>query len=161
MRRALSFCRRMRSASVFMPRMSRIGRHGVERRAGDLAVVIHLPDQLRVAAEHAPQRVGVTAQELGRAVDDEVGAERQRVLVDGRRKGVVGDHDGADAVRRDGQPRDIHHLEGGIGRGLEVDDPAALGDGRLELVVVGRLAELDAARRRAAGSRVNSWFVPP
>ena len=85
----------------------------------------------------------MAAEEFGGAVQHQIGAQRQGVLVDGRREGVVGDHDGPDRVGRGGQTRDVQHLECRVGGRLQVDQPAAAGDGGLDLLVVVGLAELD------------------
>ena len=138
---ALSFCWRTRRCSVFMPADQQVGRHRIERRAGDLAVVIDLPDQPRIAADDAAQRIGVAAQKLGGAVQHQVHAQLERVLVDGRGKRVVGHHDRAGACAGRGQARDVQHLERGVGGRFQVEHPAALGDRRLDLRVVGRIAQ--------------------
>ena len=78
--------------------------------------------------DRAAGEVAVAAQVLGRGVDHEVGAERQRVLVHGRCEGAVHDRDGARAVRGLGDRRDVDELELGIGGRLEEHDARAVGE---------------------------------
>ena len=61
-------------------------------------------------------------------MDDEVGAELQRVLVHRRREGAVHDREGARTVRGLGHGGDVDELELGIGGRLEEDDARALGE---------------------------------
>src|SRR5881409_2618299 len=75
----------------------------VEWRAGD-AEAVRPPGEL--LAHHAIRRhhraaydVAVTIQVFRRGVDDDVRAERDRLLQRGREEGVVDDDDRADAVR--------------------------------------------------------------
>ena len=69
-----------------------VGRFRVERRPHDLAEGEDALDQLGWPAQDAAQRIGVAAEELGRAVEHEMRAQRQRILVEGRSEGVVDDH---------------------------------------------------------------------
>jgi hypothetical protein len=85
----------------------------------------------------------MAAQELRRTVDDEVGPECERALVDGRSEGVVDDDDGAGRMPGGSEPLDVEHLEGGVRWRLEVEESHALGDAGLDGGVVARVAEVD------------------
>jgi hypothetical protein len=114
-----------------------------QRSAGDLAEVVDAVDQLLAAGEGAAERVGVTAEELRGGVDHEVGAERERLLVDRRRERVVDDHDRAALVRGRRQRLDVDHLQRRVGRRLQVQHVATAGDRLLDRLVVLRVAEVD------------------
>ena len=113
-----------------------VGGHRVERRAGDLAEVEDLRDECRIARDDAAEGIRVAAEELRGAVEDEIGPEGERALVDGRGKGVVDDDDGPGGMARGGQPLDVQHLERGVGGRLQVEQPGAARDGGLDGVVV-------------------------
>src|SRR5690606_32265855 len=83
----------------------------------------------RVAGDHgAADDVGVTADVLGGAVHDDVGAEVERALEGGREEGVVDreQHAASPAQRRDGG--DVGELEHRVGGGLEPGEPGRGGD---------------------------------
>ena len=85
-------------------------------------------------------QVGVAAEVLRRRVDDDVGAEVERLLQVRRRERVVDDEDRADGVRRVGGRADVDDVEQRIRRRLDPDHPRAL------VEVVG-----EARRTRSAG----------
>ncbi len=83
----------------------------------------------------------MAADRLGRAVHDDVRAERERPLADRRGEGVVHRQQGPVVVRKPGRALEVHHREGGIGRGFDVQDAVA----RLERACPGvRVARIDA-----------------
>ena len=114
-----------------------------QRGAGDLAVVVDRLDEVAPAGQRAAERVGVTAQELRGGVHDQVGAERQRLLVDRRREGVVDDHDRALLVRGRGERLDVDHLQRRVGRRLQVEHVEAAADGALDRLVILGVAQVD------------------
>ncbi len=67
------------------------------------------------ATEHAPAAVDV----LGRRIDDDVRAERQRLLQNRRREHVVDDQLRACLVRDLGNRRDVVDLQRRVGRRLD------------------------------------------
>lgn len=81
-------------------------------------------------------------QKFGRAVDHEVRAKGQRILIDGSGKRIVGDDDGAGAVPGRGNSGDVHDLKRRIGGRFQVDHLAARGDGGLDLFVIRRIAQI-------------------
>ena len=69
--------------------------------------------------ERAADDVGVAADVLGRRVDDDVGAERQRLLEVGRGEGVVDDEQRARVVGDGGERLDVGDVEHRVGRRLD------------------------------------------
>ena len=67
------------------------------------------------AADH----VGVTVDELGRGVNDNVGAVVERRLEDGRHEGVIDDDERAGRVGNLGECGDVDQLQHGVCRRLE------------------------------------------
>jgi len=100
-------------------------------------------DPVGVAADDAAHRVGVPSEKLGRAVDDEVGAEIERTLIDRGGERVV-HYDrrpgGAGAVCQSG---DVEHLQRRIRRALQVEQAAPPVDLDLDGLVVRGLAQSD------------------
>jgi hypothetical protein len=128
----------------------------VERAEDRAGRVLHEPQPLDVLVarrhDHAAHAVRVPVQVLRRAVDDEVGAEREGALQRRAREGVV--HDEAHAARaRDlGGAGDVGHAEHRVGRCLD-EDHLRLGAQRLdEAVGHGRVhpAERQAVARQDA-----------
>ena len=117
------------------------GGTGVHRGAGELAVAIDPLHQILAAADHAAQHVPVPTQELGCAVDDEVGAQGNGGLVDGCGKGVINDGDRPCLASGRGQTGQIEHLERGVGGRLQVQHVAALLNGGLNRLVVLRFTD--------------------
>ena len=86
-------------------------------------LVVHCRQQLRLAAGHvARDEVTVSGKRLGGAGHHEIGAERQRLLPQRCRGGVVDDEVRSPAVADPGQPVQVDHLECRIGRGLGQHD---------------------------------------
>ena len=83
----------------------------------------------------------MAAQKLRRTVDDDIGAQRQRVLIDRRGEGVVHHDECPRSVRCSGESGNIDDFECGIGRALEIEHGATLEHGALECVMVIRLAQ--------------------
>jgi len=85
----------------------------------------HSLEELVAAGEDqsAPADVAVAADVLGRGLERDVGAERQRALERGARERVVDDRQGPCRLRHADRPRKIGHLEQRVRRALEPDDP--------------------------------------
>ena len=132
------------------PAEQEIGGPRVEAGAEDLAVVVERFHEVGPAAGHPAHRVLVPAQELGRAVEHEVGPERERPRVDRRGEGVVDDHRRSRGVAGLGEAGDVEDLQRRVGGGLEIEHAAAAGDLPQDRVVVGGVAEarLDAEPRK-------------
>ena len=99
-----------------------------------------LGDGRVVRSREAADQVRVTAEVLGRRVDDDVGAELERLLQVRRGEGVV-DHDHrAGCVRRLGHGPDVDDVQHRVGRRLEPEDPRALVHvpGRVRVQLLGR-----------------------
>ena len=104
------------------------------------------------AAETAPLAIDV----LGRGIDDDIGAERQRLLQQRGRKDIVNDEEAAGAV---GQPRDlgeIDDLHRRIGRALAKGERGTAGERRLPGAEVASVDErgLDPVARQELGDDV-------
>ena len=87
--------------------------------------------------EGAHQQVGVAAERLGHAVQDEVGAEVERRLEDRRGEGVVDEDQGAGRVRRRDAGRQVGDLEQRVRRGLQPQQVRARAGGGHRRGVVG------------------------
>ena len=115
---------------------------GRERAAGVDPDAADVADQLDAPGDHAAGDVGVTADVLGRGVDDQVGAVLQGTADHRRGQGGV-DHQQRPAVVRDlGQLVQVGHGRGRVGDGLRVDDPGRRADRGLDLVQVGDVHEV-------------------
>ena len=89
----------------------------------------------------AADDIGVPAEVLRHRVQDEIGAERERLLQVRRREGVV-DHDlDVASLAQIDDRRDVDNLEERIGRALEPDDLRPIGDCGRDLLRVGRIDE--------------------
>ena len=85
---------------------------------------------LRVARHRGPHhQVGVSGQQLGRAVDHDVRAQVQRALQERGGQGVVDGDAHARGVRSAGQQRDVRDLEEGVGGGLDPEQVGAAAHG--------------------------------
>ena len=125
---------------------------GVERSGNAAGRVLVKLDRLELfaSADHgAADQVGVTAQVLRRGVDDEVRAQRQRLLKIRRGERAVHREDRPVPVRQLGDGRDIQNLEQGVGRRL---DPNQLGPRAHERGEALRLEVLGVARDDAMGT---------
>ena len=107
----------------------------------DLAAVEDARDQVGVPHQHAAERVGVAAQELGGRVHHQVDAQLQRPLVDRGGEGVVDHHDGALRVGTGGQALQVEHLARRVGRALQVQDLQAFVDRGLDGGLIAGVAE--------------------
>jgi hypothetical protein len=105
--------------------------------------MVNLLDQGLYTANHPAQRIGVTAQKFGRAVQHQIGPQLQGVLVDRGGKGVVHDDDGSDRVTSLGQASQIGHFDGGIRGAFQVENLTPFGDFGLDLVVISSVAQTD------------------
>ena len=105
--RAFSQCWRMRSASVFMPAQDEpaVERARARRRATSAGSAAAPRASSSFVRDEAADHVGVAAEVLRRRVDDDVGAELERLLEVRRREGVVDDEQRAGRVRRLGGAR--------------------------------------------------------
>ena len=110
---------------------------------------------------------------LGRGVDDDIGAEPQRLLEIGRGEGVVNDHLdlGIVLVSDPGDFGDVHDLQCRVAGGLEVHDLCLWRQGCFQSLQIGQIQELcrDAKlahavihqRKRAAIERVRGENLIP
>ena len=99
--------------------------------------------------ERAADDVGVTAEVLGRGVQDDVRAQRERLLQVGRGEGVVDDEPGPGLPRDVRDRRDVRDAQQRVGRRLAPDDPGGRpqrGPQRVDVREVDRRV-LDAPRR--------------
>ena len=95
-------------------------RHGAERL---LEEVEALRDRRVVRADEAADDVRVAAEVLRRRVEDDVGAEVERVLEVGRRERVVDDDERARRVRRLRGGADVDDVQHRVRRRLDPDHP--------------------------------------
>jgi len=118
-----------------IPRRTSQQSNGPGNRAERLLQELEPFGQRRIVRGHeAADHVGVAAEVLRRRVDDEVGAERERLLQIRRRERVVHDDDGPDAMRGLGDPADVDDAQVRVRRRLDPDEPCALVDGVRQLV---------------------------
>ena len=130
---ALAWWRSTRMWSVRRPRKHQ---EAVERSGHGAHRVLQEPQAFRDRVvrrdRHAEHHVRVAGEVLGRGVEHDVGAHRQRAL-DRRRRERVVDHDQRPSsafrrptIDRPGDLADIDGLEQWIGRRFEPDEPGAL-----------------------------------
>ena len=111
-------------ASVLMPRSIRKESNGERIAPSDFCTKSNQsPCSGALRDQHAADRVAVAVQELGRRVDDDVGAELERALEVGRHEGVVDRQERAVGVRDLGRAGDVGDLHHRVGRRLDVDHP--------------------------------------
>ena len=120
----------MRSEGFHSPQQQ-IGRHGVQAGSGNFAEVINAVDQFAIAADSSAERVRMSAEKLGRAVNHKVGAKFQWLLIDRRGKGVIDNYEGTPPVRGHRQPVKVNDFVGRISRTFQIKDLASLCDGGL------------------------------
>ena len=118
-----------------------VGRERVQRRTVDFPVVPHLGHQHLRAAHHPTQHVTMPGQKLGCAVHHHIHAQRQRVLVQWRGKGVVGHHQRPHLVRSGAQPTNVQHLQRRVGGGFQVKQVATGGNLALQRFSVQGIAQ--------------------
>ena len=80
-----------------------------------------------VAGDVSGEDITVTGQRLGRTAHYEIRTQRQRLLAQRCRGGVVHHQPAAPAATDRGQPRQVDHVQSGIRRGLGEDQVGALG----------------------------------
>lgn len=86
--------------------------------------------------------VRVSVEVLGDGVDDDVGAEGERVLEVGGEEGVVDDEDGARVpLDNGGEGLDVDEAEGWVGGGLDPDHLGVGPEGGLDVLEVGHVDE--------------------
>ena len=114
-------------------------------RAGGEAVEVHrLADRgprPLVDGQRAHQQVGVAADVLGRRVQRDVDAVRQRLEVERRRPRVVDDAEGVVPARDRREPRHVLHLEGQRARRLQEEHARGRTEQLLQLVADARVVE--------------------
>jgi hypothetical protein len=128
---------------------------GREARADRVDEVV---DRLRVCLVREDDRpaddVRVPAEELRQRVDDDVGAEADRLLQVGRGERVVDDQERVGLVRDGGDLGDVHDLEERVRRGLDPHEVGRLPrDGRADGVGVGEVDGVDRDAPRAEDAR--------
>ena len=90
----------------------------IEGAPEPVGVACDLGHEARRAGHDAGRHVGVAVEGLRRRVDDEIGTERVRLLVDGCREGRVDHEPGASVLRRPRQHRQVCDAEHGVGERL-------------------------------------------
>ena len=142
---------RTRSDSVSRPLSSTQALNGDMRRPGVPHEVLHRPVDELLGAEHrAAERAALAVDVLGRRVDDDVGAELERLGEHRRAEDVVDDDLRAGRVRQLGDGRDVDELLHRVARRLEEDRGRRHGQRLAPLVEVGAVDEdgLDAPARQ-------------
>ncbi len=94
----------------------------------------------RGSHHHAGEQIVVAAQVLGGAVDDQVCAQGDRVLVDGRGEGIVDNHDRASCLARGGQLRQVDDPQEWVGGSFHVDQVAAGPNSLQQAILIQRVA---------------------
>ena len=103
--------------------------------------MINLRDKIGTAANHASERVCVSAEKLGRAVNNQIRAEIDRLLIDGRGKRVVDNHPGLVAMSYGSQSGEIDHFDSRVCRAFQIHHLASLADCRLDCFVIAGIAQ--------------------
>ena len=135
--------RRRHRANRVLKKLDRLEDRGIARQRGAL-------DQIRMPGEV-----------LGHAVDDDVGAERERLLAHRRRKGVVDDDERALLVGDGGNRLDVRHDQARIGRRLEPDQPRSIADRGCATASRFAVSTGVIVRSRPAKTRFSNRNVPP
>ena len=115
----------------------------VDAAAEHLARLPHRVHSLGRSHRRAGDHVAVPAQVLGRAVDDDVGAERQRPLQDAGGERVVDDEKRAGGVGLGRQPLEVDDAQQRVRRRLGVDDPRLRREQRVDPVDVAQREPVD------------------
>ena len=114
---------RILSASVFSPRRTSQASNGPGTAPSEFCRKRSRSASARVAREDgAADHVGVAAEVLRRRVDDEVGAERERLLQERGGEGVVDGEQRAGGVRGVGGAADVDDVEERVRRRLDPDE---------------------------------------
>jgi hypothetical protein len=103
---------------------------GARDGAGGVLIELDRLHQLFPANHRAAHHIRMTAQVLRRTMDNEVGAELDRLLQIRRREGVIDGKDGGGFMGQCGDSGDVHDLQERVGRRL---DPHHLGRRRDDL----------------------------
>lgn len=103
----------------------------------------HLGHQRLGTAHHPAQYITVPGQEFGGTVHHYIHAQGQRVLVQRGGEGVVGHHHGASLPGGSAQALDVQYLEGGVGRGFQIQQVATRGDLALQRFGVEGVTQAD------------------
>ena len=128
-------------------------------------VLVELESRVKIVAigDHgAAQDVGMAAEILGHAVDDDIGAQGQRLLQDGGGEGVIDDQEGADGLGDGGNGGDIDQFQHRVGGRLDPEHPGAGGHGATKVLGIEavNVSEFNPARlvdglEKAEGAAVN------
>src|SRR5205814_10200151 len=123
------------------------GQPGVEgpgyRTHGVLVVLEILVQVPALHDQRTADDVGVPTEVLGRRVQDDVGAQRQRLLEVGAGEGVVHHQQRATVVGELGQRGDVGDVEQRVGRRLDPDDPGVVPRHRPGAVDVGQVRHVE------------------
>ena len=104
---------------------------------GDLRILAaRLPVKVAAIDNHAAQRGTVTANELGRGVDDDIGAMLQRTEQIRGAEGVIDNNRQAMLLGNLGDGVDVGDVGVGVAERLEIDDRGVVLNGTLDLVQV-------------------------
>ena len=121
------------------------GIEGAQHGAGHVlqAEGTNFIDEVCLADHEARNHIAVAVEVLGGGVDDHIGAELQRLLEIRRGEGVVHDDPdgGVEAVGNGRNGGDVHHLQGGIAGGFEIDDFCLLRQSGFHGVQIGKVDE--------------------
>mmetsp|Transcript_32882 Transcript_32882/g.81730 ORF Transcript_32882/g.81730 Transcript_32882/m.81730 type:complete len:332 (+) Transcript_32882:622-1617(+) len=110
----------------------------VEHAAQHPVQVPHFLHQLLFPGHHASDHVVVASEVLGGGVDDDVGPQVERPLVDGRREGAVDAQDRAVLAADRGDGGDVDAAQRRVGRRFGEEHGRAFGDLALERIEVAR-----------------------
>ena len=113
-----------------------------------LQVCQPLAQVLPIDHQHAADGVAVAAEVLGRAVDHDVGAQRQRALEERAHEGVVHHYEGAVSMRDGADGADVHQLQPRVGGSLDPDHPGLRRPGRLHRFGPGGVDEAEGETHR-------------
>ena len=117
------------------------GRAGIDRSSVELHHLRHAGDQLRAACDNPRDEVGVSAQVLGRRMDDRIHAVLRGTDVHRRRESHVGREDGAGGPGRPAGRLDVEDAQRGVGGKFDEDDPRARRQRGLPGRRIGRIDE--------------------
>ena len=103
-----------------MPFKSVQALNGESGRAGMAEIVVQmLVDPFLVGQDHAAKATALAVNMLGGGIDDDMGAQLQRLLQKRRCKDVIDDDLGADLVGDLGDALDIDHFQRRVGRAFQ------------------------------------------
>ncbi len=113
-------------------------------------VVQVLVDPLLVRQDDAAEAAPLAVDMLGRRIDDDMGAELQRLLLQGRGEDVVDDQPRSDRIGKRSDSGDVDHFQRRIGRAFKEEQ---LGVGPDRLFPVGDVGAVDQRRLDAVFRR--------